>query len=578
VIVRRLGRRDIGASLLGVLLSVGSSATALAQLAPPIGDPTGRSGDRPPLQRQERRPEPPTQVLPPLPPLPSDRETPSQTTVFVKEIRVSGNTVFPPEDIATLTAPYTNRTLTPEDLESLRLALTLLYVNRGYVNSGAILPDQTVTDGVVTYQIVEGRVTDIEVTGNEWFRSGYIRRRLSLGSGPPLNVNELQERLQLLLEDPRFRRLNAALKPGLRPGDSVLNVTVEDVHPFKLAYDFNNHQPPSVGAERSILTLEHQNVTGNGDIATVRYGRSEGLDPLLDVRYALPVTARDTIVALQYRRNTFAVVEEPFEALDIESKTDIYTVAVRHPVYRTINTEVALELTGERLSSRTFLLGERFTLSPGAHNGESVVVALRAAQEWVHRTENAVLAARSRFTAGLDALDSTVHNDNRPDSEFFAWLGQFQWVQRLGLLDSTAIFRSDLQLANDSLLTLEQVAVGGRYSVRGYRENTLLRDNAFLASVELRIPLVRNVRWADFVELAPFVDYGRGWNTKPPTGEPLDLASIGIGLRWALTIASPGPFRPSLEVYWGHPLRDIPTSGKDLQDKGLHVQFVFAVF
>ncbi|MGH3372725.1 MAG: ShlB/FhaC/HecB family hemolysin secretion/activation protein, partial [Nocardioidaceae bacterium] len=337
------------------------------------------------------------------------------------------------------------------------------------------------------------------------------------------------------------------------------------------------HQAPSVGGERGILTLEHQNFTGNGDILTLRYGRSDGLNPLLDIRYALPVTARDTTVALQYRRNAFVVVEEPFEDLEIESKSDIYTIAVRHPVYRTLNTEVALELTGERLSSTTLLLGERFTLSPGAHNGESVVVALRATQEWVHRTQHAVLAARSRFTAGLDALDSTVHNDDRPDSEFFAWLGQFQWVQRLGVLDSYTIFRSDLQLANDSLLTLEQVAVGGRFSVRGYRENTLLRDNAFLASVEVRVPLVRKSRWADYLEVAPFVDYGRGWNTKPP-GDPLDLTSVGIGLRWALTIASPGPFRPSLEVYWGHPLRDVKTSGKDLQDKGIHLQFVFAVF
>jgi hypothetical protein len=62
--------------------------------------------------------------------------------VFVKEIRVTGSTVFSPDDLAKVTAPYTNREITSEDLESLRQALTLHYVNRGYFTSGAVVPDQ----------------------------------------------------------------------------------------------------------------------------------------------------------------------------------------------------------------------------------------------------------------------------------------------------------------------------------------------------------------------------------------------------------------------------------------------------
>src|SRR5262249_44958441 len=151
---------------------------------------------------------------------------------------------------------------------------------------------------------------------------------------------------------------------------------------------------------------------------------------------------------------------------------------------------------------------------------------------------------------GIDALGSTIHERGLPDSRFFAWLGQFQWVRRFGILeglglrDTQLIFRTDLQLADDSLLTLEQVALGGRYSVRGYRENTILRDNALLTSLEARVPLVENVPWADYLQLAPFVDYGRGWQSKGRTDEPRYLASVGIGLRWATTIRSAVPIRP----------------------------------
>lgn len=566
----------------GLLLTGLSCVSAHAQPLPPPLDPTIRSGEPPPLRREEPRPTPPPgQVLPPIPPAPPRELEPlPRVRVFAREIRVVGSTIFSAEELAKVTASYVNREVTTEDLEALRLTLTRLYVDRGYISSGAILPDQDVREGVITYRIIEGRLTDIEVEGNRWFRSSYLTKRFALDAGPPLNANALQERLQLSLADPRIQRLNAELKPGLQPGEAVLTVRVEERLPYKLFLDVNNYQPPSIGAERGIATLEHQNLTGNGDILTLRYGKSEGVDPLLDFKYALPVTARDTTASFEYRRNTFTVIEEPFDELDIESKSEIFTLGLRQPVYRTPNTEVALELIGERLSQRTFLLGEPFSLSPGAQNGESVVTAFRTAQEFVHRSQDQVIAGRSRFSLGVDLLGATINDENNvPDGRFFAWLGQFQWVRRFApLLDTLLIFRSDLQLTPDTLLTLEQVPIGGRYSVRGYRENTLVRDNAFLTSLEARVPIIRDTAWADFVQLAPFVDYGRGWNTKQPTEKPGDLPSVGIGLRWALSLQWPFPVRPQLEVYWGHPLRNIETSGKDLQDKGLHFQFVIAAF
>ena len=126
-------------------------------------DPTGRSGEAPTLP-QELKPAPPKPgtLLPPVPLTPKGEPIPG-LRVLVREIRVTGSTVFSPDDFAKVTAPYVNREITSEDLEALRVALTLLYVNNGYVNSGAILPDQTVTDGVVNYQIIEGSLTGIRI-------------------------------------------------------------------------------------------------------------------------------------------------------------------------------------------------------------------------------------------------------------------------------------------------------------------------------------------------------------------------------------------------------------------------------
>jgi hemolysin activation/secretion protein len=179
---------------------------------------------------------------------------------------------------------------------------------------------------------------------------------------------------------------------------------------------------------------------------------------------------------------------------------------------------------------------------------------------------------------GIDTLGATINRGDLPDGQFFAWLGQFQWARRLTTWDLETLIRVDAQLAADPLLPLEQIGVGERYSVRGYRENQLVRDNALIASMEARIPLVGRRRWADYLQLVPFVDAGTSWNRQLPTPDPTTLASLGLGLRWAATLGTVVPIRPYVEVFWGQKLINVETEGGDLQDRGVHFQVGLSAF
>jgi hemolysin activation/secretion protein len=535
-------------------------------------EPSFPTPQEPPLLK---RPELPAVPLPP----PEERERLPMPRVFVRQMRVTGSTVFSEQDFAAVTAPYVNRSVTSGDLEAVRLALTRVYLNKGYINSGAILPDQTVSGGVITFHILEGTLTEVTLEGQRWFREGYLRRRLTLEVGPPLNIGTIQERLQFLQQDDRIERLQAELSPGVRLGESALHVRVEERLPFLIALEFNNYQSATIGAERGLITVAHQNLTGHGDILSVTYGRSAGLDLQIDTSYSLPLNARDTTVSVRYQRNASSVIEEPFTALDITSRSEVYTVALRQPLWRTLSQELALALSGEYLQSETLLLDEPFAFSPGTQDGKAADTALRLALEWLDRTPSRVLAVRSRLSVGVDALGATINDQaDVPDGRFLAWLGQFQYGRRLGVQDIQLLLRLDVQLTTDPLLPLEQMAIGGRFSVRGYRENQLVRDNGLIASLESRIPLVRNTAWAEYVQVVPFVDFGWGWNRKVDTPDPTTLLSIGLGLRWGATWRVGIPLRTQAEVFWGYKLKDVQTEGGNLQDKGLHLQFVVTAF
>ena len=579
-------------AVIGMMLMNLAAQPVQAQVVlPPIFDPGGRSREGPPLRREEPlKPKPaPLEPAAPAPP-PEVEERLPVVRVLVREFRFEGHTVFTTQELDTVAAPFVNREVTTEDLESLRNAVTLLYVQRGYVTSGAMIPDQAVTEGVVRIQIIEGKVAEINVEGARWLWPSYYQRRIALSAGPPVNIYTLQERLQLLQQDPRVQRINAELRRGAVSGESELNVRVAEYRPFKAWLDFNNYQPPAVRAERGLATIAHDSLTGNGDQFQFTYGQSipmnntTGVLPLINTSYSLPFTAYDTTLIAGYRRTDFEVVSDPFKSLDIKGHTEIFSLSLRQPVYRTVNHQVTLGIQVEYLYNNNTLLGAGFPFFAGyPQSGAANVAALRFLQDWTYRTQDTVVGARSRFSVGLDVLDATINSGPVPDSQFFSWLGQFQALHRFeewaGL---QAVGRMDIQVANDRLFPLEQVPVGGRYSVRGYREISLLRDNAFIFSLEPRLPISR---WAfglreDLLQLAPFFDYARAWAAKGSTPDPDELMSVGAGLRTNFLPNNQGYF----EVYWGYRLRTTGsnnppyTTNGNLQDHGVHLQLVVQVF
>jgi len=585
----RRGNHSLNIGLAMVTLLAGAPAFAQTAI-----DPTGRSGQPPgPLKEEFQRPHPPPSPVLPIVPLPPEEDRPKQpgtVRIFVRDIMVTGSTVFSDAEIAEVTAPFKNRTLVTEDLERLRLALTLLYINKGYLTSGAIIPDQDVVGGVVAVHIVEGRLSQITVEGNRWFRSSYLSDRLELGNQTPVLLEPLQEQLQLLQQDRRIERINAELRPGDERGESVLNVRVEDRQPFHASLEVNNYQTPLVGEMRGIGTLSHDNLTGNGDILSLGYGHSTGAFPIVDASYILPLNRYGTTFSPYYRRYDFKLIEPPFDPLQLKTNTEIIGMSLRQPIYRTVTDEIALSIVGEHLFTQSFVFSgtpDRIPIDifPGFQNGAATVSALRFAQEWTHRTVDTVLALRSRFSVGLNVLGATINaNPDTPDGQFFSWLGQFQGIKQFGpdLLGMQLLTRMDLQLTNSPLFPLEQVALGGRYTVRGYREVTTLRDNVFIASVETRFPLLRWASGEPMVQLAPFVDVARGWNLgenrpapiSPVAGFPDTLASIGAGLRWNILPKD----RAAFEVYWGQQLNHVPRISNTIQDHGVHIGLFVNLF
>jgi hemolysin activation/secretion protein len=248
-------------------------------------------------------------------------------------------------------------------------------------------------------------------------------------------------------------------------------------------------------------------------------------------------------------------------------------LALRQPVYQTPNRELAMSIGFDWRENKTWLLGNPFDLSPGAVNGEMRVSVLRLSQEWLERHQDSVLAVRSIFSLGLRELGSTddgVSGD--PNANFFSWLGQAQYVQRLFKTQNQVILRASGQWADQRLLALEQFSVGGADSVRGYLENQFVRDRAIVSSVEFRLPVYYNKAGAAIVQLAPFFDYGGAWDVNE-SPNPTSIYSVGSGL-----LVNPNQY-VAAEVYWGYRLRHLTEPpGSGTQGAGVTFKLTIQAF
>ncbi|MEO1466933.1 MAG: ShlB/FhaC/HecB family hemolysin secretion/activation protein [Cyanobacteria bacterium J06633_1] len=432
--------------------------------------------------------------------------------IVVNDFEVVGSSIFTEQELNQAVKSYRNRPLTLSELFQARSTITKLYTDKGYVSSGAYIPPQELANGTVQIAVLEGKLEEINVSGTEHLSEDYVASRIETAAGKPINVDSLLGALQLLRLDPLIDNVSAELSAGIRPGTSLLDIKIQEADVFNISTSLNNSRSPSVGTNQRAIGINHGNLFGFGDSFNFEYANTNGSNAI-DLAYGVPVNSKNGTIKAAFGTNSNDVIEDPFSAIDIESKSRYYELSLRQPLLLRPTQEFALGMSFTRTESETFLFDESFQLSRGANeDGETRISAVRLFQEFVNRNDKEVLAFRSQFSLGVDALNSTINDDGEPDSTFVSWRGQSQWVRRLRE-DFLFLLRGDAQFSGGSLVPLEQFRIGGVNSARGYRQDLSLGDNGLFASAELRIPVLRFQRFDGLIQVAPFFDVGTVWNS-----------------------------------------------------------------
>jgi hemolysin activation/secretion protein len=494
----------------------------------------------------------------------------------IHRVEVVGSTILDAADFKPITQSLEHQPINLTTLKQAADAVTQLYLKRGFATSRAIVPPQTLNSDVVKLQIIEGWLGEIQVKGTRQLQPSYIQSRLRLAAGSPLNLGRLEAQIRLLNTDPMLEHLEASLRAGTKPGESILIVNVKEAKRYSSSFSTDNYSSANGLPEKTRVSASYRNPIGLGDelsISTVlgspESNQDESRSPQnYELSYRIPVNAIDGAVQIRAAVDDRLLGDSAFAVLGLRSRNEAYSLTYRQPILRSLRQEFALSLGFSAQKSQTFLFKDvpyPFGSSADA-NGITQTRILQFGQDYSRRDALGIWNASSQLNFGLGILDATQHSGSIPDGQFFSWQLQGQRIQQLGN-GNLLIAQGNLQLSPDSLLSSQQFSLGGGQSVRSFRQNVRTGDNGWRLSLEGRIPLIKSAKQRPILQLAPFGDAGAVWNSAHnPSGSIAKgfLAGAGVGLLWQPRESL------SLRLDYGVPLVNLVDRSNGLRDGGLY--------
>ena len=507
-----------------------------------------------------------------LPPVEDSTGTAATQTITLQSVVLRGNTVVSGDALQAMVAPYLNRPTRADELEDLRQQLTRVYTERGYVNSGVVWQGEA-SGGVLAGQVMEGRLSAIRLHGMQRLDERYLARRLATPADGPFNLELLRERFQLALGDPLIERMNARLMPGEQAGEAILDVDVALARPWQFSVFANNYRAPSIGANAVGARASFRNLTGYGDLLEASYQNApkSAASGRASLSWNMPLGFAGTRFSIAAEHGDSAVVEQPAAALEINGQLSSVDVGLSQTLVESLAHRLSVGVNRVGRTNRTLLMGFPFSFTPNEPEGVTRETLWRVWQDYSYRTPAQVVALRSTFTVGRNNLVDVpgLPPADSPAKSFHLWTGQAQWSRQIMDNGAQLVLRGTLQHTSDRLLALDGLSLGGVNTVRGYRENTLVRDAGAIVNLEFDYPLQRVAATGAQINLIPFVDCGRARNVGGPAST---LASAGLAARvqWMR-------FHVDLAVAKRLRSADAPaaSSASRLQDAGIHLQVAY---
>lgn len=456
--------------------------------------------------------------------------------IIVNSLRVTGAKAYSEADLLAVSGFVPGSELSLTDLRAMAAKVADFYRRNGYFVAQAYLPAQEIKDGVVTIAVIDGQYGKITLNNQTNLSNDMANGLLGgLNSGDPVTSAPLENRL-LLLSDLPGVKVKSTLAPGVEPGTSDLLVDITPGPRVSGSIDADNAGNRYTGEYRLGATINLNNPTGHGDVASLRLMTAG--PGLHYARASYTTQVGKGRVGVAYSQLDYSLGQE-FESLRANGTVNIASVFGSYPLIRSRNSNL---YAGIGLDQKTFQDKVDSTGTVADKTSRVLVTSLYGDQR-----DNLGGGGLSIYSLALSAgvLDLQTPSVKLVDDTTARSNGQFNKlafnVMRLQRLTDNTSFYAALngQVASKNLDVSEKMELGGMYAVRAYPEGEGYGDEGYVLTMEARMQLRKlSDRMPGQLQLIGFVDVGTITIHKNPWAAGQNtrtLSGAGVGLNWTVT-------------------------------------------
>lgn len=415
-------------------------------------------------------------------------ESKTALCVNIEEIEISGGDDIDadPEFVDS----YKGKCLNGKDIKDLVKRLNIFFQDEGYPTSRVYIPQQSLADGKLDLLLRPGTLAGFAFSGDEELvDDSRISSAFPLSEGDIIKLRDLEQGLENFSAPPS-QEVKLKLLPAKEVGESIISLDEKRTYPVRVSLNTDNTGSKFIGKMNGSLDIGVDNVIGMNDTVAVGMTRT------------LPMGSKGT--AESYSVSTF--IPYGYWSANLNAGYQRYIAPLQG-----INQKYNLSGYGTRLGgsfSNLVWRGQSTKVSVMAHltaarsrnfiNEEEIVTQRRYTASYGisanirQNIQQAVLSASLGYKNGVLAFGARKPIGDSYNPRFQALTGDISLETPL-LLDGL-VYRTSVsgQLSNNRLPNSEQFFVGGRSTVRGFREDFLYGDSGLLFRNDLEYEIFKN--------------------------------------------------------------------------------------
>jgi len=447
-----------------------------------------------------------------------------------------------PSILSRLAGEFIGRPLTQDTLGKIKSDIAAFYCDQGQPFVLVSIPKQNPKCGVLQVVVDEAVLGNITVRGNKNFTPERLRGFIRGKPGTPIDGKQLVQDMARMNQNP-FRRTDAIIRPGKKPGVADLELATIDRWPYRFYMGADNTGTIATERDRFFFGFNFGKTIVEDSEISYQFTCSPNWNRFISqtALCRIPFPARQTFIFY----GGYTQVEPELANTDDSEKSKCWQVDGRYRIPIITNTSFLQE----------FLIGfdyKQVIARIKRHNVEVFHDNVSIDQFMIgydlgHRglDHKVTLVAEIYGSPGGMSYGNTTKRFQifRPGASSQYVYGKLSHSFAYRFNDFWLSYDLNGQLSSKNLLPSEQFTLSGYYAVRGFEERVVNVDNALLFNFAIETPRIsigKLAGWSrrsfDELYFLGFFDFGYGGNTNPLIGESrtVSLGSIGPGVRYQI--------------------------------------------